>query len=199
MRDRAPGEDAGRRVEDLLRGVVVERGRDHRADAALAEAPGGGGIRLRDLLQHLHEGFRRRFGAAEALRQQRAIEPVLDQRGDDGRRQPPRPLDLVGLARDQRRDGAGPFDQTNAGSCVHSRFLAHSAVSGQSRDGGLFGEEDQGGAARHSGNRQAWNAESERMAQDRKAYAGPRETSGASRTLSSSRRPWYSCKAGSDF
>lgn len=64
MRDRAPGEDARRRVEDLLRGVVVERGRDHGADRALAEAPGGGGIRFRDLLQHLHEGFRRRFGAA---------------------------------------------------------------------------------------------------------------------------------------
>lgn len=40
MRDRAPGQDAGRRIEDLLRNVVIERGRDYRADAALAETPG---------------------------------------------------------------------------------------------------------------------------------------------------------------
>ena len=34
MRDRAPGEDAGRRIEDLVRRLGIEIGRGHRADAS---------------------------------------------------------------------------------------------------------------------------------------------------------------------
>ena len=40
----------------------------------------------------------RRFRAAEAFRQQRAVEAVVDQRGDDRLGQPARAFDLVGLA-----------------------------------------------------------------------------------------------------
>ena len=65
--DRAPGQDAGRDVEDLVGGVGIEIGRGHGADAALAEAPRGRGVGLGDLLLHLHEDFQRRLGAAKAL------------------------------------------------------------------------------------------------------------------------------------
>jgi hypothetical protein len=100
--DRAPGEDAGRRVENLVGDVGVEIGRRHGANAALAEAPGGGGVGLRHLLLHLHEHFQRRLSAAQALWQQRAIKPIVDQRGNHGLGEPPRALDLVGLARNER-------------------------------------------------------------------------------------------------
>ena len=53
--DRAPGEDAVGRAENLARRVGIEIGRDHGADAALAEAPRRRGVGLRHLLEHLHE------------------------------------------------------------------------------------------------------------------------------------------------
>ncbi len=66
----------------------------------------------------------RRLGAAEALRQQRPVEPVLDQGGHHRRGQPPRPLDLVGLARDQRRQRARALDQVRNREACSLRFLA---------------------------------------------------------------------------
>ena len=119
MIDRAPGQDAGRDVENLVGGFGVEIGRDHGADAALAEAPRGRGIGLGDLLLHLHEDLERRLGAAEAFRQQRAIKPVLEQRGNHGLGEAPRPLDLVGLARDQRLQRPRPLDEVETGNLVH--------------------------------------------------------------------------------
>jgi hypothetical protein len=112
-------EDAGRRVEDLIARIRLEIGRRHGANGALAETPGGGGIRLRDLLLHLHEHFQRHLVAADALRQQRPVQPVLDQRRRHLWRQPPRPFDLVGFARDQRLQRAGALDQIEAGKLVH--------------------------------------------------------------------------------
>ena len=61
----------------------------------------------------------RRLGAAEALRQQHPVKPVLDQGGNHRRGQAPRPLDLVGLARDQRRQRLRALDQSEAGKLVH--------------------------------------------------------------------------------
>ena len=58
MVDRAPGQNAGRDVEDLVGRVGIEIGRGHGADAALAEAPRGRGVGLGDFLLHLHERFR---------------------------------------------------------------------------------------------------------------------------------------------
>jgi hypothetical protein len=101
--DCAPGKDVGRLAENLVRHVRVEIGRRHGAHGALTEAPRRGGIGLCDLLQHLHEDFRRNLGATDALRQQRAIKPVLDQGGNHRLGETARPLDLVGLARDQGR------------------------------------------------------------------------------------------------
>jgi len=101
--DGAPGQNAGRDVEDLVGRLRLEIGRGHRADAALAEAPRGGGVSFCDLFLHLHEDAERRLAAAETFWQQRAIKPVLDQRRDHRPGQPPRPLDLVGLAHDQGR------------------------------------------------------------------------------------------------
>ena len=75
MVDRAPGENAGRDVEDFVGGVGIEIGCGHGADAALAEAPRRGSIGLGDLLLHLHEGVERHLAATETLRQQRAISP----------------------------------------------------------------------------------------------------------------------------
>jgi hypothetical protein len=80
MIDRAPGQNARRNVEDLVGGIGIEIGRGHGADAALAKAPRGRGVGLGDLLLHQHERFQRSLNAAKTLRQQRAIEPVLDQR-----------------------------------------------------------------------------------------------------------------------
>ena len=151
MVDRAPGQNAGRDVEDFVGGVGIEIGRGHGADAALAEAPRGRGIGLGDLLLHLHEGFERRLGAAETLRQQRAIKPVLDQRLRHRRRQPPRPLDLVGFARDQGRQRARALDEVEAGMLVHAFpriLLACSCCA--SGDGGPSAAVDQGGSGRSS-------------------------------------------------
>ena len=120
MIDRTPGQDAGRGVENLVGGIGIEIGRRHGADAALAEAPRGRGVGLGDFLLHLHEGFQRRLAAAEALRQQRAIKPVFDQGRGYGRRQPPRPLDFVGVARDQGLQRSRALDQINAGMLVHA-------------------------------------------------------------------------------
>ena len=53
-----------------------------------------------------------------------AIKPVLDQRGDHGWRQPPRPLDLVGLARDQRLPAPARVRRGPKPGCLFMRFLA---------------------------------------------------------------------------
>ena len=120
MVDGAPGQNALRGVEDFIGGIVIDIGRDHGADAALAEAPGGGCIGLGDLLLHLHEGGERHFGAAEALRQQGAVHAVLDQRGDDRLGQPARALDLVGFADDQGRQRPRAFDEVDSTCLVHA-------------------------------------------------------------------------------
>ncbi len=120
MRDRAPGENAGCGIENLVGGIGLEIGRGHGADAALAKAPCGRGIGLGDLLLHLHEGFKRRLTTAEALRQQRAIKSVFDQGGGDGRRQASCPLDFVGVARDQGLKRSRAFDQIDAGMLGHA-------------------------------------------------------------------------------
>ena len=131
----------GATLKISLAASAIEIGRGHGADAALAEAPRGRGIGFGDLLLHLHEGFERQLGAAETLRQQRAIKPVLDQRLRHRRRQPPRPFDLVGVAHDQgaararARRGRG----RDACSCASS----HSLVSGS--DGDPSAAVDQGG------------------------------------------------------
>src|SRR5688572_23502223 len=77
--DRAPGENAVGLSEHLVRNVLVEIGRDHRADATLTEAPCGAGVSLRHLLEHLHERLERRLRTAKRLRQQRSVETVVDQ------------------------------------------------------------------------------------------------------------------------
>ena len=120
MVDRAPGQNAGRDVEDFVGGVGIEIGRGHGADAALAKAPRGRGVGLGDFLLHLHERFQRSLDAAKTLRQQRAVKPVLDQRLRHRRRQPPRPLDLVGVAHDQGRQRSRTLDQVEAGMLVHA-------------------------------------------------------------------------------
>ena len=78
---------------------------------------------LATLLLHLHEGFERRLDAAERLRQQRAIKPVVDQRRTTGWRQTPRPLDLVGFARDQGASARARSTRSIPGS-LFMRFLA---------------------------------------------------------------------------
>jgi len=45
------------------------------------------------------------------LRQQHAIEPVLDQGGNHRLGEPPCPLDLIGLPRDQRRQRLRALDE----------------------------------------------------------------------------------------
>ena len=52
------------------------------------------------------------------------VKPVFDQGGNHRRGQPPRPLDLVGLARDQRRQRLGALDQAETGEACSWRFLA---------------------------------------------------------------------------
>src|SRR5262249_7174123 len=120
---RAPGQDAGRRVENLVRRIRLQIGGGHGANRALAEAPRRRGIGFRDLLLHLHEDVERGLRAAKRLRQQRPIKPVLDQGFRDGRRQPPGPLDLVSLARDQGLKRAGALDETKGGGLVHCASL----------------------------------------------------------------------------
>ncbi len=120
MGDRAPGQDAGRDIENLVGRIGIEIGRRHGADAALAEAPRRGGVGLGDFLLHLHERFERRLGAAKTFGQQRAIKLVLDQGLRHGRRQAPRPLDLVGIARDQRRKRPRTLDEVETGMLGHA-------------------------------------------------------------------------------
>ncbi len=99
--DRAPGENAGWCIENLVRRFGFEIGRRHGADRTLAQAPRRGGVGFCNFLQHLHEDFRRRLGATEALRQQHA-------------------LDLIGLACDQRLKRSRALDEAEAGKFVHA-------------------------------------------------------------------------------
>jgi hypothetical protein len=96
-------------------------------------------------LQHLHEDFGRRLGAADALRQQHPIKPVLDQRGHDRLRETPRPLDLIGLPRDQRRQRARALDQSETGRLVHCVSSPFWVLWLAKRNGGLFAAADQDG------------------------------------------------------
>jgi hypothetical protein len=118
--NRTPGQDVGRRTKYFARRIGIEIGRGHGADAALAEAPCCRGVGLRHFLEHLHEHFERRFGAARAFRQQGAIQPVLDQAGNHRWCQTPRPFDLVGLARDHWRQRSRTLDQVDTGKLVHA-------------------------------------------------------------------------------
>jgi hypothetical protein len=54
------------------------------------------------------------------LRQQGTIKPVLDQGGNHWLSETPRPLDLVGLARDQGCQRLGALNETEAGKFVHT-------------------------------------------------------------------------------
>ena len=145
-RDRAPGQDAAGRIENLARGIGIEIGRDHGADAALAEAPRRRGVGLRHFLEHLHEDFGRRLGATGALRQQHAIKPVLDQGGNHRLGETPGPLDLIGLPRDQRRQRSRALDQSETGKLVHAFFSPICGADRRSRNGDLFAVVDQDGA-----------------------------------------------------
>ena len=71
-------------------------------------------------LQHLHEDFGRRLGAPDALRQKHPVKPVVDQRGNHRMRQPPGPLNLVGLPCDQRRQRSRAVDQSETGKLIHA-------------------------------------------------------------------------------
>ncbi len=151
MRDRAPGEDAGRHVENLVGRIAVEIGRRHGADRALAKAPRRRGVGLGNFLLHLHEDFERRFGSAQALRQQRAIKSVLDQGGNHRLGQAPRPFDLVSLPRDQRIERPRTFDELETGALAHvfpRRFLF---FGWRARNGGLSAAADQDGEAAERG------------------------------------------------
>jgi hypothetical protein len=48
------------------------------------------------------------------------IEPVLDQAGNHRLGEPPGPLDLIGLAGDQRRQCPRALDQSETGKLVHA-------------------------------------------------------------------------------
>jgi len=72
-------------------------------------------------LQHLHEDFGRRLGATQLCGAARD-KAVLDQGGNHRLGETPRPLDLIGLACDQRLKRSRALDQAEAEVC--SCFLA---------------------------------------------------------------------------
>ena len=124
--DRAPGQDAVGRAENLARRIGIEIGRRHGADTALAEAPGGGGVGLGDFLEHLHEDFGRRLGAADALRQQRRGRA----RSRSGRKPPAASAAASARFRRPRSRSAAParararsVRNREACSCVSSPFF----------------------------------------------------------------------------
>jgi hypothetical protein len=145
--DRTPGQNAGRRIENLVRGVGIEIGRGHGADAALAETPCRRGVGLRHFLQHLHEDFGRRLGATQALRQQHPIKPVLDQGRHHRLGETPRPLDLIGLARDQRRKRSRALDEAETGKFVHAFPRPFRGSDWRRRNDGSSAAADQDGGA----------------------------------------------------
>ena len=105
---RPPGEDAARRSEDLARHPRVEIGGGHRAARILPERPGGAGVGLDDLLEHLDIGQRVELRTAQRARQQHAEEAALDQRLDDPLRELAALLDLVRSGCQLRRHFARP-------------------------------------------------------------------------------------------
>jgi len=108
-----------RRPEDLARHCRVEIGRGHRATGILAEAPGGAGVGLGDLLEHLDIGDGFELGAAQRARQQQAEKAARDQRLDDMFRKLSSFLDLIRSGRQHRREGTRAFhviDAANLGA-----------------------------------------------------------------------------------
>src|SRR6266446_8251979 len=106
---RSPGEDAARWPEDLARHRWVEIGGGHRAARILPQTPGGRGVGLGDLLEHLDIGQRIKLGAAQRTRQQHAEKAALDQRLDNPLRKLAPLLDLVRGGCQHRRDFARPY------------------------------------------------------------------------------------------
>ena len=81
--DRAPGDNAVRRSENLSRDFPIEKGGNHRAAVRLLDTPAGAGVKDGDLLNQLDVGNRVEFGSAEGARLQQAEQPTLYQRRDD--------------------------------------------------------------------------------------------------------------------
>ncbi len=123
----APGQHRARIVaEDRARHRQVEIGRRHRAAAGLAETPGGRAVGARDGLDHMEEGDGVGLDPVRRARQQQAEQFRLVQAVEQGRRQPPATLDLVGSSRNRRADGGRPRDHAFVAGKVrrtrHHRF-----------------------------------------------------------------------------
>lgn len=105
-----PRQHRARIAKNRLRHRQVEIGRRHRTSAGLAEAPGGGGIRLGDGLDDVEKGEGVGFDPVGRARQQQAKQLRVVQSVEKGGGQPPRGLDLAGSACNARENGLGPGD-----------------------------------------------------------------------------------------
>src|SRR6266480_3018695 len=107
-------------AEDRVRYRQVEIGRRHRATAGLAETPGGRTVGARDGLDHMEESDGIGLDPIRRARQQEAEQFRLVQALEQGRRQPPIALDLVGGRRNRGGDGGGARDHASVAGKVSS-------------------------------------------------------------------------------
>ncbi len=103
---RAPRQHRARIAENVARDVRRQIGGRHRAARALRDAPGGAGVGLGDLLDHLHVVGGLEFHAVAGARHQHAEQPGLVQRGEHLRRDPARGFGFGGVRFDQRAQAA---------------------------------------------------------------------------------------------
>ena len=99
---RPPGQDRPPVAEDLPRHGGRHVPGDHGAARRLAEAPRGAGVRPAHLLEDAHEGGGIELGPVERAGEEEAVEPRVEERRDQGLRQPARPLALGRGGLDQR-------------------------------------------------------------------------------------------------
>ena len=116
LRTRTPGQHGLRiAAPDFLRDRGVEVSGRHGAAVPLAQAPGGAGVVLRHLLDHLEKGRRVGLEAAEGARQQQTEQAFPVQRGLKRGRQAQTALRRPGLGLDGRGDALDPRAMVLAG------------------------------------------------------------------------------------
>ena len=125
------GEDGPPIVKDLGADLWIEQYREHGAHSRLAQAPGGAGIGLGDLLHHLEKNERFDFLSTECCGQQETEQPSLMQRGDEVVGQPATAFDLVGRGGDIGNELAGGFERgRRRDNARRGGFLQHVYLRG---------------------------------------------------------------------
>ena len=124
---RPPGHDRARVAEDRAIDIGIEKRRDQRGAVSGERVPADRGVVPGDFLERRHIYCRLDLVAAGRARQHHAEQPEVMHPLQQGRRDPPRALDLVGRGSNFRPKLAGACDRIGAGLDVHAPPPSHAS------------------------------------------------------------------------